>query len=299
MGVKKKTSKKLQIKKAVISAAGIGSRFLPWTKAMPKEMLPIVDKPVIQYIVEECVETGINQIIVVTDSRKRAIEDHFDFAPQLEKQLEKAGKTEALKEVRRLARMADFVYVRQKGPYGNATPILEARYAIGDEPFVALWGDQFIWARPSRLGQTLAVFEKYQSPVISALKVDDEQKKTSGMGRIELLEENIYYLHEIVEKPGVAKAPSDLMVSGAYILTPDIFPILEKLKPGRDGELWLVDAINKLCKKRRCLAVEIKGGVFNDTGNKLAYHKAVIDFMLRDKEIGSKIREYLRAKLKI
>lgn len=286
-----------KITRAVISAAGIGSRFLPWTKAMPKEMLPIVDKPVIQYIVEECVEAGIKQIIIVTDSRKRAIEDHFDFCPQLEEQLKKAGKTRALKEVRRLARMADFIYVRQKGPYGNATPVLSVKKLVDNEPFVVLWGDQFIWARPSRLTQCLQVFEKYQCPVFSALKVGDEQKKTSGIGKIECLKNNIYSLKKIIEKPGVDGEPSNLMVSGAYILTPDIFPILENLKPGKDGELWLIDGLNKLCKKRRCLAVEIVGGKFSDTGNKLAYHKTVVDFMLRDSEIGGEMVEYLRSKL--
>jgi len=289
--------KKLQVKKAVISAAGIGSRFLPWTKAMPKEMLPIVDKPVIQYIVEECVGAGIEQIIIVTDSRKRAIEDHFDFAPQLEHQLKKAGKKRALAEVRKIAKMADFVYVRQKGPYGNATPVLAAKSLVDNEPFVTLWGDQFFWATPSRLKQCLAAFKKYQCPLFSALKVDDYQKKTSGIGKIEDFEDNIYLLEKIVEKPGPDKAPSDLMVSGVYLFTPDIFPILEKLKPGRDNELWLVDAINELCQKRQCLAVEILGGQFYDTGNKLAYHKTVVDFMLRDGEIGKEMKIYLKNKL--
>lgn len=295
----KKISKKLQVKKAVISAAGIGSRFLPWTKAMPKEMLPVVDKPVIQYIVEECVSAGIEQIIIVTDSRKRAIEDHFDFAPQLEEQLKKAGKTDSLREVRRIAEMADFVYIRQKGSYGNATPVLAAKNVIGNEPFVALWGDQFIWAKPSRLTQCLKAFEKYQCPLFSALKVGDYQKKTAGMGRVRPLKDNIYRLLEIVEKPGIEKSPSDLMVSGVYLFTPDIFPILENLKPGKDGELWLVDGLNKLCENKRCLAVEIEGGKFSDTGNKLAYHKTVVDFMLRDREIGGEMVEYLKEKLDV
>jgi len=260
-------------------------------------MLPIVDKPVIQYIVEECVSAGIEQIIIVTDSRKRAIEDHFDFAPQLEHQLKKAGKKKALGQVRKIAKMADFVYVRQKGPYGNATPVLAAKSLIDSEPFVALWGDQFFWAKPSRLKQCLVAFKKYQCPLFSALRVDDYQKKTSGIGKIEDFADNIYLLKKIVEKPGPDKAPSDLMVSGVYLFTPDIFPILEKLKPGRDNELWLVDAVNELCQMRQCLAVEIKGGQFYDTGNKLAYHKTVVDFMLRDSDIGGEMEEYLRSKL--
>lgn len=290
-------SSKLKIKKAVIPAAGLGTRFLPWTKAMPKEMLPIIDKPVIQYIVEECVDAGIKEIIIVTGYHKRAIEDHFDRLVNLEGQLKKQGKTDKAAMVRKIAQLANFIYVRQKGPYGNATPVLTAQAVIDNQPFVVLWGDQFIFAQPSRLKQCLKVFNQYQCPVISAMKVSDIQKKTSGIGRIEPFRDNIYLLKEIVEKPEVKKAPSDLMVSGAYIFPPEIFPILAKLKPGKNNELWLVDAINQLCRKTRCLAVEIKGGKFYDTGNKLAYCKTVVDFMLKDKEIGKKMKEYLKSKV--
>jgi UTP--glucose-1-phosphate uridylyltransferase len=299
-----------KITKAVIPAAGIGSRFLPWTKAMPKEMLPIIDKPVIQYIVEECVEAGIEEIIIITDSRKRAIEDHFDFMPQLEDQLRKAGKKIQLQKVRRVAKLADFVYIRQKGPYGNGTPVLEAQKVVGNEPFVVLWGDQFIWAKPSRLKQCLSAYQEYNCPVFAGLKVDDERKKSSGIARVTPLKKNkkqvyskvgkgtLYKLHEIVEKPGPENAPSDLMASGVYIFTPEIFPILAKTKPGRDGEIWLVDAINKLAKKRPCLVCEVSGGRFQDTGNKLSYHKTVIDFMLEDQEIGEQIKLYMQEKLR-
>jgi UTP--glucose-1-phosphate uridylyltransferase len=282
------------IKKAVIPAAGIGSRFLPWTKAMPKEMLPIVDKPVIQYIVEECVGAGIEEIIIVTDSRKRAIEDHFDYAPLLEEQLIKSGKDGKYCEIRKIADMADFIYIRQKGPYGNATPVISARKAIGNDPFVVLWGDQFTWAKPSRLQQCIKVYEKYDCNVFSAMTVNDEQKKHSGIGRVKPLKDNLFTIEEIVEKPGPEKAPSDLMISGVYIFKPSVMPILEKLKPGKDNELWLVDGINILCQQEKCLAVQVKNGKFYDTGNKLAYHKTVVDFMLADKEIGETMREYLR-----
>lgn len=289
----------MKITKAVIPAAGIGSRFLPWTKAMPKEMLPIVDKPVIQYIVEECVNAGIEEIVIVTDSRKRAIEDHFDYAPELENRLEKSGKIKQLTEIKRIAELADFIYIRQKGPYGNATPVISARKVLDKEPFVVLWGDQFTWAKPSRLKQCLQVFEKYQNPVFAAMKVNDEQKKHCGVGRVELMSKNLYKLEEIVEKPGPENAPSDLMVSGVYIFTSDIFPILERLTPGKDDELWLVDAVNLLCKQRDCLAVEIENGKFYDTGNKFAYHQTVVDFMLEDPEIGEKMWDYIATKLKI
>ncbi|NMC36377.1 UTP--glucose-1-phosphate uridylyltransferase [Candidatus Beckwithbacteria bacterium] len=286
-----------KIKKAIIPAAGIGSRFLPWTKAMPKEMLPIINKPVIQYVVEECVEAGIEEIIIVTDSRKRSIEDHFDYAPLLEDQLEKAGKQQQLAEIRKIADMADFIYIRQKGPYGNATPVISSRRAVGNEPFVVVWGDQFTWAQPSRLKQCLDVFNAHQCPTFAAIKVNDEQKKHAGIGRLEPFEDNVFTLKEIVEKPGAENAPSDIMVSGAYLFTPDVFPILENLQPGKGGELWLVDAINQLCRQQQCLAVEIRDGRFQDTGNKLAYHKTVVDFMLEDPEIGEAIKEYFKAKI--
>jgi UTP--glucose-1-phosphate uridylyltransferase len=288
----------MKIKKAIIPAAGIGSRFLPWTKANPKEMLPIVDKPVIQYVVEECVEAGIDQIAIVTDSRKRAIDDYFDHSPLLESQLEAAGKHKALKQITDIANMADFVYIRQKGPYGNATPVISAKRFIGNDPFVVLWGDMFILSKPSRLKQCMDVFEKYQCPVFSALKANDYQKSSSGMGRLEPFKNDIFKLKQIVEKPGVKNSPSDYMVTGVYMFTPDVLPILENLKSGKDDELWLVDAINKLCKKRQCLAVEIKNGTYYDTGNKLAYHKTVVDFMLKDPDIGEQMKKYIENKIK-
>lgn len=289
----------MKIKKVIIPCAGIGSRFLPWTKVMPKEMLPIIDKPVIHYIVEECVEAGIEEIIIVTDSRKKAIEDYFDRAPQLEDELKQMGKLDRLAKITDIHKMAEFIYVRQKGPYGNATPVKECKNVVGNEPFAVLWGDQFIWAKPSRLRQCLDVYEKYGQATFSALKVNDEQKKHCGVGRVEKLKGNIYNLTEIVEKPGAEKAPSDLMVSGVYIFNPDIFPILDKLEQGKEGEYWLVDAINELCKSQECKAVEIKNGRFQDTGNKLAYHKTVADFMLEDPEIGKEMKDYIREKLKI
>ena len=190
----------MKIKKAVIPAAGFGTRFLPWTKAMPKEMLPIVDKPVIQWVVEEAVEAGIEQIVIITGQHKRAIEDHFDNNTELQAHLKKTGKTQELKKLKKISQMADFVYVRQKGPYGNATPVISAEGVIGKETFVVLWGDQFIWAKPSRLKQMLAVWEKYQAPVISGIRVKPEQTSSLAIGKIKpYKEKNLFKLVDIIE----------------------------------------------------------------------------------------------------
>lgn len=287
----------MKITKAIIPAAGLGTRFLPWTKSMPKEMLPIVDKPVIQYVVEECVVSGIKEIIIVTSWHKRAIEDYFDYLPELEWRLKQQGKTEKLKQIKKLAEMANFIFIRQKEPYGNATPVLSAKRAVGNQPFAVLWGDQFIWAKPPRLLQCLKVFAKYQSLVVAGIKVTEEEIPNRGMCDIEPYKSRVFKLKKIVEKPKVSVSPSKLAAYGTYVFTPDIFPILDKLKPGKDGELWLVDAINELCNKRDVLALELKNAKLYDAGNKLNYHKTVIDFMLKDKEIGRKMKKYLEKKL--
>jgi len=288
----------MKITKAVIAAAGIGSRFLPWTKANPKEMLPIVDKPVIQYVVEECVASGIKEIIIVTSYHKKAIEDYFDYLPELEWRLKKQGKKKRLKKVQQLTNLANFIFVRQKGSYGNAVPVLSARQAVGDQPFAVLWGDQFIWAKPPRLKQCLQAFNKFQNPIIAGIKVDEQEISNRGMCDYQKFKKGVFKLSKIVEKPEPAQSPSNLAAYGTYLLTPDIFSILESLPKGKDGELWLVDAINKLCQKRQVLALELKNAQLYDAGNKLNYHKTVIDFMLRDKEIGKKMKKYLSEKLK-
>ena len=289
-----------KVRKAVIPAAGMGTRFLPWTKAVPKEMLPIVDKPVIQYVVEECVASGIEQIIIVTGWHKRAIEDYFDHPVELERTLKKQGKTRALKEIRRVADLADFVYVRQKGSYGNATPVISARHVIGNEPFAVLFGDQFVWAKPPRLRQVLDVFEKEETEgVVAGLRVPPEVLVTRGICRMEPYQrDRVWKLLEIIEKPSLKTAPSDMAAYGTYVFSPKIFPLLEELKPGKDNEIWLVDAISQLAKENPVLVAEIANAQFYDAGNKLAYHKTVVDFMLRDKEIGSIMLKYLKEKAK-
>ena len=285
----------MKIKKVIIPAAGYGTRFLPMTKASPKEMLPIIDKPIIQYVVEEAVASGVEDIIIVTGYNKRAIEDHFDHSLELENYLEKAKKLEQLEEVRQIARMANFIYIRQKGPYGNGTPVLNAKAIIGNEPFAVLWGDEFIYANPPRLKQMLDVFEKYQDPVISAVRIQKKKDLAKyGIARVKDVEKGIFEIEEIVEKPEPDKAPSNLAAHGAYILTPDIFEALENLKPGKGGEIWLTDGINALRKKHKIYACEIQGGKYYDTGNKLEYLKANVDFGLQREDINGEFREYLK-----
>lgn len=270
-----------KIRKAVIPAAGYGTRLLPATKAMPKEMLPIVDKPIIQIVVEEAVQAGIEEIVIVTGWNKRSVEDHFDFPFALSRYLRETGKEKQAEEVARIANMANFVYIRQKGPYGNGTPVLNARDVIGDEPFAILWGDEFIESNPPRLRQMMDVWEKYGVANISAVRVPKESVNKYGIADVSPIESNVFKINRIVEKPKVGEAPSNLAAHGAYIMPPRIFDILANTKPGKDGELWLVDAISALAKEQDVYAVEIKDGKYYDTGNKLEYIKAVVEFGLK------------------
>ena len=249
-----------KIRKVVIPAAGFGTRFLPQTKALPKEMLPVVDKPIIQYVVEEVVNSGIKDVIIVTGSTKRAIEDHFDTPnADLIKNLEDGKKHEMLQEIQRISDMANFIYIRQRGPYGNGTPVLSAEPAIEDEPFAVVWGDEFIYATPPRLSQMIKVYEKFGGMVISGVRIDKkEDLNRYGIADVTQVENNVYKINEIVEKPDPDKAPSNLATHGAYILPPEIFGALKEINLGKGGELWLTDAINHLKKKGVPLyAVEI------------------------------------------
>jgi UTP--glucose-1-phosphate uridylyltransferase len=291
-----------KIRKAVIPAAGFGTRFLPQTKAMPKEMLPIVDKPVIQYIVEELVEAGIKDIIMVTGYHKRAIEDHFDTpSTELVELLKQGGdkKRPLLEQVERIADMANFIYVRQKGPYGNGTPLLNVRHLVGKEPFIYMWSDDFIAAAPSRTKQLLKVYKQYGCSVLSSIRAQkDEDYDRYGFGGGKWVEDGVMDLDSIVEKPGKKNAPSDLANVSGFIFTPDIFnyidEAMEKLEPG--GELYYNDALKLMLKDgKRVLAAEIKGGKYYDTGNKLEYMKTVVEFGLKHPEINGKFREYLKS----
>jgi len=286
-----------QIRKVVIPAAGFGTRFLPQTKAMPKEMLPIVDKPVIQYVVEEAVESGIKDVIIVTGSAKRAIEDHFDVPnSELLKNLKDGGKDEFVEQITKLSEMANFIYIRQKGPYGNGTPILSAEPAIEDEPFAVLWGDEFIYSTPPRLSQMIEVHEKYGGIVISGVRIEKkEDLKRYGIADVTQVEGNVYKINEIVEKPDPDKAPSNLATHGGYILPPEIFNALREQAPGKGGEIWLVDAINKLKSQGVPLyAVEIKDAKYYDTGNKLEYMKTVVELGLKHPDINGEFKKFLK-----
>jgi len=286
-----------KIRKAVIPVAGYGTRFLPATKAQPKEMLPVIDKPIIQYVIEEAVASGIEDIIIVTSPNKRTIEDHFDNLPDLELWLEKNGKQEQLEKLRKISKLANFIYIRQKGPYGNGTPILNARRIIGDEPFAVLWGDDIMIGLKPGLKQLVEVYEKYQGPVLAALTVDDSGTNKYAILDTQTIENDIYQVKSIVEKPGPAKAPSHLGQAHGYLLTPDIFDILAHTPLGKNNELWLVDAISQLIQKRPVYARKIEG-TYYDTGSKLGWLQANIALGLEHPELKEDLKQFLLSKLK-
>jgi len=286
-----------KISKVVIPAAGFGTRFLPQTKAMPKEMLPVVDKPVIQYVVEEAAHSGVENVIIVTGANKRAIEDHFDAPNEdLIKNLMAGNKEHVLEQIRKIANMANFIYIRQKGPYGNGTPILAAEPVIEDEPFAVLWGDEFIYSTPPRLKQMIDVYEKYGGIVISGVKIEKkEDLKRYGIAELEHIEGNVHKIKRIVEKPNPDEAPSDIATHGGYILPPEIFSALKRVKPGKDGEIWLVDAINLLKDEGvPVYTVVIENGRYYDTGNKFEYLKTVVEFALQHEELNGEFKEFLK-----
>ncbi len=285
-----------KITKVIIPAAGFGTRFLPVTKAQPKEMLPIIDKPVIQFVVEEAVSAGIKDVIIVTSWQKRSLEDHFDYSLELERQLESSGKLELLKEIHGIPELANFIYIRQKGPYGNATPVISARHLVEHEPFAVLWGDEFFHSNPPRLKQMMEVYEKYGHSVISAVRIPEKKDVSKyGIADIEPVEDNVYRIKSLVEKPKPDEAPSNLATHGAYILTPGIIQSLRQLQPGKDGELWLVDAIRDLMTREPVYACEIKNSKYYDTGNKLEYLKANIEFALSRPDLAEPFRAYLKS----
>lgn len=283
-----------KITKCIIPVAGMGTRFLPATKAMPKEMLPIVDKPIIQYIVEEAVASGIKDIIMVTGWHKRSIEDHFDYPYELERRLIEAGKDKQAEEVRKIANLANFIYIRQKGPYGNGTPVLNARHVIGDEPFAIMWGDEFIHSDPPRLKQVIDAYEKYGKPCVSAVRIPEASLGKYGIADVTDVEPGIFKVNKIVEKPKAGEAPSNLAAHGAWIMPPRLFEILAETPIGQGNELWLQDAITTLAKEQDIYAVEIKNGKYYDTGNKLEYLKTVVEFALKHPEINGEFKEYLK-----
>ncbi len=282
------------IRKLVIPVAGLGTRFLPATKAQPKEMLPIVDKPIIQYVVEDAVRAGITDIIMVTGPSKRAVEDHFSPNYELVNWLKKQHKEEQAEQVKKIADLANFIFIRQKGPYGNGTPVLCAKDVVGNEPFAVMWGDEFFYTpQESQLEQLVSSFDRYGETILTAYEVSAEETKKYGIIDAEKVEKNVFKVKTIIEKPGPQKAPSRLASLGGFIFTPDIFEALGETKLGRDKELWLVDAIFKLLKKRPVYARRVEG-TYYDTGSKLGYLKANVDFALRDAKFGHELRKYLK-----
>ncbi len=287
-----------KITKVVIPAAGFGTRFLPQTKAMPKEMLPIVDKPVIQYVVEEAIDSKVENIIIITGSNKRAIEDHFDAPSEdLVKNLLQGKKNHLLEEIQRISNMANFVYIRQKGPYGNGTPVLTAEPVIEDEPFAVLWGDEFIYSEPPRLSQMIKVYERFGGIVISGVKIENkEDLKRYGIADLTHVENNVYKINKIIEKPDIDEAPSNIATHGGYILPPEIFSALKKVKPGKGKEIWLTDAINLLKKDGvPVYTVVIENGKYYDTGNKFEYLKTVVEFALQHEETNGNFKNFLKS----
>jgi UTP--glucose-1-phosphate uridylyltransferase len=283
----------MQVRKAVIPAAGLGTRFLPATKALPKEMLPIVDKPVIQYVVEEAVASGVTQVVVITSQSKRAMEDHFDANVELETRLEAMGRSEDLAMVRHVSDMAEFAYVRQKHPRGNGHAVLCAWPVVGDEPFAMIWGDDIVAADPPCLRQMIDVYEQYGGAVAGVMRVPDADVPKYGVIDGEQVGDRAYRVRSIVEKPPLNEAPSNLAAVHAWILPGRIFPLLAATPPGKDGEIWLVDAIVALMKEQPVFAVEFDGRRY-DAGNKLEYLQASIDFALQRPDLADGLRAYLK-----
>ena len=282
----------MRVRKAVFPAAGWGTRFLPATKAQPKEMLPLVDKPIIQYGVEEAVASGVANIILVTGRGKNAIEDHFDVSVELETFLEARGKKELLDEVRKISNLINFAYVRQGEPLGLGHAVLVTKALVGDEPFAVILGDDVIDANPPALRQMIDVFHDVQGPVLAIEQVPREDVSAYGIIDAEEIRPGVYRIRDLVEKPPRNEAPSDLAIIGRYILTPDIFPALEATVTDRTGEIQLTNGLRQLLKSRPIFGCRIDG-VRHDTGNKLGFLKAVVYFALRRPDLGDNFRKYL------
>ncbi len=284
----------MKVRKAVIPTAGFGTRFLPATKSLPKGMLNVVDKPIIQYIVEAAVASGIDQIILVTSSNSKPLEDFFDRSFELEATLEKTGKTALLDEVRRIANMADILYVRQKELLGNGHAVLVAKHAVGDEPFAVLWGDDILLGEPPVPKQLVDVAEQYGGPVLGVRRVPPADFEKYGMVSVEPIDGHVSRALSVVEKPKPDESPSDLAQVGGFVLTPDIFDLLENTSVGPSGEIYLADALVRLMAQRVVYAYEFTGTRF-DAGNKLDYLKATVHLALCDPVLGPGFRTYLQS----
>ena len=289
----------MKLRKAVFPAAGLGTRFLPATKSQPKEMLPLVDKPLIQYVVEEAVASGIEHVIIVTGRGKNAIEDHFDVSFELEKILEVRGKLDLLDQVREISKMVSVSYVRQKEALGLGHAILVAKPLIGNEPFVVLLGDDIIDSKVPCTRQMISVFEKLQSSILATQVVDGPEISRYGVIKGKALEEeglfsHTYRVEDLVEKPPFEQAPSNLAIIGRYILTPEIFEILEKTLPDRGGEIQLTNGLRLLLEKQSIYAYQFEGKRY-DAGDKLGFLKATVEFALKREDLGKDFSNYLKS----
>ncbi len=284
------------IKKAILPAAGLGTRFLPATKAQPKEMLPIVDKPTIQYVIEEAVKSGIEEVLIITGRGKRAIEDHFDKSFELEYHLLEKNMTRELEEIKDISSMVNIHYVRQKEPRGLGHAILCAKAFVGNEPFAVMLGDDIIESETPCLKQLIDVHDKYRASVIALMKVPMENIGSYGCVKPKNIEEAIYLIEELVEKPDPSKAPSDLAIIGRYIITPEIFEILEKTEPGKGGEIQLTDALAKLNKRQAVYGCRFSGRRY-DVGDRLGYLKAIVEMALERNDLKDGFKEYLKKEI--
>jgi UTP--glucose-1-phosphate uridylyltransferase len=284
-----------KVRKAVFPAAGLGTRFLPATKAQPKEMLVLVDKPIIQYVIEEAVASGLSSIVIVTGKGKNAIEDHFDDSHELERLLEERGKTDMLKQVRSISSMIRVSYVRQGEQLGLGHAVLMARDLVGDEPFAVMLGDDIIDGPSPCMRQMIDVFDTYGGPVVAVQKVP--RSEISAYGVIDGVPEGdsgrVFRINDMVEKPGADKAPSDLAIIGRYILTPDIFDALERTPRDNGGEIQLTNGLRQLKQKRPLYGYQFEG-VRHDAGNKLGFLKATVEFALKRDDLGGPFRDYLK-----
>ncbi len=287
---------KKKIRKAVFPAAGLGTRFLPATKAQPKEMLPLVDKPIIQYVIEEAVASGISSIIIVTGRGKNAIEDHFDVSAELERLLEARGKTEMLEQVRAISSMISVSYVRQGESLGLGHAVLMAKDVVGDEPFAVMLGDDIIDSGVPCMKQMIEVFERHDGPVIAVQKVDRGEISAYGVidGVPEGTSGRVYRIKDMVEKPRAEEAPSDLAIIGRYILTPDVFACLEETARDAGGEIQLTNGLRGLKEQRALFGYRFEG-TRHDAGNKLGFLKATVEFALKRPDLGGPFREYLKS----
>lgn len=284
----------MKITKAVIPAAGLGTRLLPATKAQPKEMLPVVDKPVLHYVVEEAVNSGIEDILIITGRGKRAIVDYFDAYPELEHHLMKSGKYDLLEEIRKVTELANIYYVRQKSPRGLGDALLYAERFVGDEPFAVLLGDDIVISNPPCTKSLIELYEEYKTNVIAVEEVSREDVSKYGIIDPEEVADEIYRVKDIIEKPKIDEAPSNLATMGRYVLTPKIFDYLKRIGPGYGGEIQLTDALRASLKDHELYAFHFKGRRY-DIGDKFGFIKANIELALEREDIGKKVRDYLKS----